>query len=156
MGISLNQFTRSTVAWLDMYIERYLELLFKRQLPRSMGHVFIAALGHHFAVSFEKTPDAIPFSRVAMAGWRRLEPDASKEPLPWVFACLIALWLCQQNNAADLQAARGLVVQFDFYLRPCELIFATVKSCPAGLPERRRRHRSPFYVYTPIDFHVGS
>ena len=45
-----------------------------------MGQIFIAALGHHYAVSFEKTPDAIPFSRVAMAGWRRLERDVSKEP----------------------------------------------------------------------------
>ena len=138
-GTTLNQFSCATVGLLDKYIESYLELLFKLQQPRSMGLFFLAALGHRFAVSFEKTPGAIPFSRVAMAGWRRLDPDVSKEPLPWVLACLMALWLCQQNNAADLQAARGLVVQFDLYLRPCELIFAAVRSC-LGYPVKVSRN----------------
>ena len=89
----------------------------------------LAALSHRFAVSFEKTSGAIPFSRVAMADWQRLEPDVSKETLPWALACLMTLWRCHKGNATDPQAAPGVVVQFDLYPRPCdELIFATVKS----------------------------
>ena len=45
-------------------------------------------------------------------------PDLSKDPLPWIFLCLIAQELATNFGAVGKQAADCAVLQFDAYLRP--------------------------------------
>ena len=57
-------------------------------------------------------------SRGSLVGWKKPSPESSRNPLPWVFACFIALHLCLHCGRPGIHAAACLVLQFDAYLRP--------------------------------------
>lgn len=61
------------------------------------------------------------FACRALRGWRRLRPSQSRHPLPWC-VCAAAAALIALEPGKGLAMAVGVVLMFDGYLRPYELL----------------------------------
>ena len=107
----------STPVDLDLAMQCYLEDLFL-----SGEGLFVArnaVYGEAFVRELDLRDRAVlRRSRDSLVGWKKLSPESSRNPLPWVFACLIALHLCLHCGRPGIHAAACLVLQFDAYLRP--------------------------------------
>mmetsp|Transcript_49406 Transcript_49406/g.117568 ORF Transcript_49406/g.117568 Transcript_49406/m.117568 type:complete len:392 (-) Transcript_49406:322-1497(-) len=64
----------------------------------------------------------IPVAKAALAGFLRLCRPKSRNPTPWEAVVLIADWLASRTSAADVQAAAAILLQFDIYARPSEVL----------------------------------
>ena len=126
--LSLQQLASMPLRDVDAALESFLEKIFLSGRDRASAAYFVAAVRHLRVLRGAAAAFMLPRATASVAGWRRLQPDVTKDPLPWPVACWIAQYLSQQGSAADMQAARGLILQFDAYLRPCELIDLTVEA----------------------------
>ena len=72
-----------------------------------------------------KDPSVLPLSRAALQGWERKDPGGSRDPVPWVAVCLIAVHLIELNTSEAILAASAFVLAFDMYLRPGETLRIT-------------------------------
>lgn len=113
---------------LDDLVEACLENMFNLKRGRSAGNYMLAALAFERSTSMRNNPTFLPKARSALRGWRVLEPDASKLPLPWSHACLLARVLSTQGPVG-WQAAAALTIQFDLMLRPGELLAIVPETC---------------------------
>ena len=107
----------SSTVELDLAMQCYLEDLFLSGEGLFMARN--AVYGEAFVRELDLRDRAVlRLSRDALLGWRKLCPESSRNPLPWLFACLIALHMCLQGGRPGIHAAACLVLQFDAYLRP--------------------------------------
>ena len=97
-----------------------------------------AAAGERLLSAFcalypEHRPGNFPFYLRALRGWRRLRPKFSRHPLPWPFLVSIAYFVLTRT-AGDFEGFAALLLLFDCYLRPYELLRIRVKDLipPAG------------------------
>ncbi|CAK0881882.1 unnamed protein product [Prorocentrum cordatum] len=102
MGVGADCWVRRDLPLIDSLLEEYFEMLFLDGGSKGKG---------------------------ALSGWGKLGPDVTSEPLSWAAAALMAQYLAGLGTEAGLQAARGLAVQFDTYLRPGELLDLLVPCC---------------------------
>ena len=58
----------------------------------------------------------------ALKGFKLATPPSEKAPVPWVLALAMAAHLLQAASDAATRAALGLLLQFDTYLRPGEML----------------------------------
>ncbi|CAK0868029.1 unnamed protein product, partial [Prorocentrum cordatum] len=128
MGLDPARWTARDLPAVDAALDRFLEELFVAERSRGDARYVLAAVADHFNVSLRQ-PGVLPLARAAMAGWGKLEPDSTSDPLPWSAAVLMAYHLSRTGVESDLEAARGLVVQFDTYLRPSELVLMPLVAC---------------------------
>ncbi|CAK0845014.1 unnamed protein product [Prorocentrum cordatum] len=128
MGVVADRWVSNDLPLVDTLLEEYFEQLYVDGGSKSTARYTLAALAYRFSVSL-RAPGVFPKAKGALAGWGKLEPDVTSEPLCWAAACLMALYLAGLNTEIALQAARGLVVQFDTYLRPGELLDLRVPCC---------------------------
>ncbi|CAK0861426.1 unnamed protein product [Prorocentrum cordatum] len=128
MGLDPARWTARDLPAVDAALDRFLEELFVAERSRGDARYALAAVADHFNVSLRQ-PGVLPLARAAMAGWGKLEPDSTSDPLPWSAAVLMAYHLSRTGVESDLEAARGLVVQFDTYLRPSELVLMPLVAC---------------------------
>lgn len=68
-----------------------------------------------------RDPLVLPHARQALLGWTKLRPEASRDPVPWIFTCLVAQALLQRPGLYRLAGIAALL-QFDTYCRPSEVI----------------------------------
>jgi hypothetical protein len=102
---------------LDLAMQCYLEDLFLSGEGLFMARN--AVYGEAFVRELDLRDRAVlRLSRDSLLGWKKLCPESSRNPLPWVFACLIAMHLCVHGGRPGIHAAACLVLQFDAYLRP--------------------------------------
>ncbi|CAK0844871.1 unnamed protein product [Prorocentrum cordatum] len=128
MGVVADRWVSKDLPLVDTLLEEYFEQLYVDGGSKSTARYTLAALAYRFSVSL-RAPGVFPKAKGALAGRGKLEPDVTSEPLCWAAACLMALYLAGLNTEIALQAARGLVVQFDTYLRPGELLDLRVPCC---------------------------
>ncbi|CAK0895895.1 unnamed protein product [Prorocentrum cordatum] len=128
MGVVADRWVSKDLPLVDTLLVEYFEQLYVDGGGKSTARYTLAALAYRFSVSL-RAPDVFPKAKGALSGWGKLEPDVTSEPLCWAAACLMALYLAGLNTEIALQAARGLVVQFDTYLRPGELLDLRVPCC---------------------------
>ena len=100
---------------LDRLVEEYMEHLYFEGATSGEGSTTLAAL-EYFDPSLS---DALPLTRRALRGFRRLAPGGSRAPLP--FVGLMILVGCAMTRGAPLMAIAYLL-GFYAYLRPYELM----------------------------------
>lgn len=134
----------------DAYAESYVEHRFLCNGDRSDAGYVIAAVAYFFVWSL-RDPQVLPLTKAAVQGWKRHEPDSARLPCPWIVALMISRWLALQQDAAMLQSARAVVLQFDLMARPSEIVGVMTKA--VCLP--RHRHSGAYstaaVVFAPSD-----
>ena len=78
----------------------------------------------------EHRPGNFPYYLRALRGWRRLRPKGSRHPLPWPFLVSIAFYV-HSRTPGGFEAFVGLLLLFDCYLRPYELLQLRLKDVVA-------------------------
>lgn len=134
----------------DAFAEAFVERRFIENGDRSEGGYVLAAIAFFFVWSL-RDANVLPLTKAAVQRWKRYEPDSARLPCPWIVALLLARWLAQQNDAAMLQSARALILQFDLMARPGEII--GVMQDVVCMPRRRLggAYGTPAVVFAPSD-----
>ena len=78
----------------------------------------------HLAALIDSEPgctgkDSLPRSRRCLQGWRRLDPGATRPPMPWELIAAIVMKLVQREL---IDQALLVLLMFDAYLRPGEAL----------------------------------
>lgn len=66
----------------------------------------------------------LPLSKASLEGFRKEDPDASREPCPWEALVLAVLPIMEMGTAESVLASAALLLNFDAYARPgalCQL-----------------------------------
>ena len=130
----------------DVHLEQYIELLYDRGTHKAEINCLVAAITHLCLWPRRDFGNKCHRAAAAVAGWAKAEPDRSKEPCPWILATLIAKRIVALSSPAAPDAARGVILQFAFYLRPIELIQLPVEACFGGEGRRGRYDRCAVVV----------
>jgi len=125
----------------DAALERHIEREFDAGAHKADVNYLIAAVVHLACWPRREFGTRCPRATAAAAGWSKLEPDRSKDPCPWILGVLLARWLCASGLAFALDAARCLLLQFAFYLRPAECLRLLVSACFGGEGGRGKYNR---------------
>eukprot|EP00973_Karenia_brevis_P079452 11026244-Karenia_brevis.AAC.2 len=56
---------------------------------------------------------ALPRSKLALKGWEKASPSASREPIPWEVCCSICCHWLDQKSESSLEAAMVALLCFD-------------------------------------------
>ena len=123
---SLRHARISTLEELDSALERYFESLYFDGLQVHVGRQTLYGEAFVRQESF-RAADRMTRAKGALKGWAKKAAQASRDPMPWLAAVLLILALLARRTAAAVEAAAGLYVQFDGYLRPSELLDLTVR-----------------------------
>ncbi len=132
----------------DSFLESHLEQMFIGDASKNDARYLVAAVAHRFNVTM-RDATTLPRAKAALAGWGKLEPDKTSDPLQGVAALVIADRLRRDGSAVSLQAARGLLLQFDLYLRPGELIDLPLSACLSPSPAAGPAHARYGVVVAP-------
>ena len=108
----------STPASVDHSMATYFDDLFEEGLGPGTGDVVFCSWMDAFP---EYRPGDLPLSARSLRAWRRLKPHRGRHPLPWSVCCAIAAFVAAIPEAGAL-AAIGILLLFDAYLRPYELL----------------------------------
>lgn len=156
-GISFDALLEETPEEVDAHVEAYVDRRFVANGDRSEGGYVKAAIAH-FVWSL-RDPHMLPLTKASVQGWKRFEPDSARLPCPWLVALLIARWLSQQQDAAMLQSARAVVLQFDLMARPGEIV--NVLKDAVCMPRRHAgaAYKTPAVIFAPsaevVPLHLG-
>ena len=110
-----------TLEELDCALERYFESLFFDGLQVHVGRQTLYGEAFIRQTSF-RAADRMILAKGALKGWARRSRQLSKDPMPWLAAVLLPLGMMSLRTALGAEAAAGLYIQFDGYLRPSELL----------------------------------
>ena len=78
-------------------------------------------------------PERLPLAAVALKGFANLCPGGTREPATWEATVLIAAALVEMPSYQALLAGVGVLLQFDTYARPSELLSLQVSWTVPGL-----------------------
>ena len=99
----------------DFYLCAYLHHLYDECKGKAEGtaavyglNMFIPGIKRH-----------IPLTLQSLKGFNRLQPSKQRPPLPWTATVVMAAWL---SSRGYLRTAIGILLSFDCYLRPGELM----------------------------------
>ena len=103
-----------------------------RSLRKYLLHMFftggapfdgrLALHGTIFVKELPRSPQSLPLSRDALAGFSTVVPELQRDPLPDEAKTLIAHDLLQSEGDQGFMAAGALVTAFDGFLRPSETV----------------------------------
>jgi hypothetical protein len=130
----------------DEGLETYIESLFVKGADKSAVNYLIAAVSHLLCWPKHELSRSCPRALACLTGWSRREPDKSKEPCPWTLAALTSKTIAAWDLPNSREAARAVVVQFGFMLRPSETTDLKVASCFGGELKRGRYDRCAVVV----------
>ncbi|CAK0837949.1 unnamed protein product, partial [Prorocentrum cordatum] len=116
MGVVADCWVSKDLPLVDALLVEYFEQLFLGAGSKVAARYALAALAHRFGVSL-RAPSVFPLAKGALSGWGKLGSDVTSEPLCWAAACLMAEYLAKLQTEEVMQAARGLVLQFDTFAR---------------------------------------
>ena len=121
-------------AHLDQTLVRYFDKLYLEGAAPHAGERLWAAL--RFLVPHYSAQGNVPLPRAArsLKGWRRLVPQVTRRPLPWIAIAFIARHLAVQGGVG---MAICWLTMVDAYLRPGECLGMTPKQV---LPATRAAH----------------
>ena len=106
-------------ARLDATLERFLGALRNRGEAAYVGRLTLFGLIWYMGLP-SGDPATLPCSKQALRGWARLSPGGSRDPLPWIVLCLIAVTLLAMGTKDAILSAAALVLSGDMYFRPAE------------------------------------
>lgn len=106
----------------DRALEAYLEQLFSSGESKEAGRYTLFGLA--WARGWATRSPAFPLSKQALKGWDRMEPAASREPIPCDIALAFARRL-SSGTSEEVEAAAAILLCFDTYLRPSECLGLT-------------------------------
>jgi hypothetical protein len=109
-----------SLARIDTLLDHYLSKLFFN------GEGIFAARTTLYGVAYVKNiivrkTDSLMMSRCTLEGFRREDPDISRDPCPWMAACLVARHLVTLGPQG-IDAAAMVLIQADTYARPREVL----------------------------------
>ena len=105
----------TTPAEVDHALDIYLVWLFaKQRVP--LQNAREAYYGVRFA--FDLQNSHLTLARASLDGFKREDPDLSREPCPWEVATLVALDILEQPNSDAPLIAAAVLLDFDVYARP--------------------------------------
>lgn len=124
----------STVQELDVLASAYISFLYRRNRQRSPAAGVNLRYGLQMLMP-EIKPIGLPITDQALKGWARLRPGKSWPPIPLSAVQAVAAHL---SELGELRAAVGILLAFECYLRPSELLAL----CPSDImfPDDRRIH----------------
>jgi hypothetical protein len=102
-------------AEVDRRLAGYLEHLFLEGEQLHVGTMTLAAVLDAFPGLGRGSKTALPVSRQALQGWKKLGPPKARLPLPWAIVGAIAHWLAEHQGP---RMALVTVLAFHLYLRP--------------------------------------
>ena len=109
---------------LDAAMEAFVNALFFQ--GQSAGVARYAIWGTAFVRGLLVTADSWPRTLRALRGFRLAAPEAEKAPIPWEAVVAMAAALATGRTSVPKvpaeQTARAMLLQFDTYLRPSELL----------------------------------
>ena len=121
---------------LDKAFEMYADHMFF--LGHGVSDVRYAIWGYAFLNDIVIKKHIFPATYAALRGWQRAAPSRERGPMPWTAVVLISHELAT-NPAAPvgaLHAARALPLQWDAYMRPCEVLSLRIADL---IPSKRAR-----------------
>ena len=105
----------TTPAEVDHALDIYLVWLFaKQRVPLQQARE--AYYGVRFAFDLQNSHLAL--ARASLDGFKREDPDLSREPCPWEVATLVALDILEQPGSDAPLIAAAVLLDFDVYARP--------------------------------------
>ena len=123
------------VGQVDVTMVEFLDQLFLEGEDVAVGQRVVAAWGWTHP-SFTKQGDhRLPRAAKALAGWRKIAPGHTRQPMPWMYCALLVTKLLE---IGFLATARALMLMFWAYLRPGEAL--TLKEADLVRPSRMCRH----------------
>lgn len=106
---------------LDLTLVRYIASLYADGVNAQVARNTID--GFIFMRSLPKDKASLVLSRRALTGFLKVQPPGVREPLPWDAALLVAEVLFQAPYQQErILAGCALMLQFDLYLRPGEVL----------------------------------
>ena len=96
----------------------------------------------------------LPKAKAVLRGSEKQNPPASREPVTWQEALLLADCLAASSEDGSLMAACTLLMQFDTYARPAEILQLTPHHCTA--PSAFLERQSWSVTFFPGDLDVFS
>ena len=117
-------------AQIDQAMCKWADEQFAEEVGPAVGERLLSAFCSEFP---EHQPGDFPLFLRALRGWRRLKPKTSRHPLPWPMLCAAAFFVLTRTEG-DFEGMMALLLMFDCYLRPYELLRLRVKDlvAPAG------------------------
>ena len=124
----------------DATMTRYIHVLYFAGEGAFSARVAVYGLAHQMQLNLKDTAELCR-SRRALKGFSVSAPDAQRDPLPWEGVVLIASWLLDQENQQDVAMARAMVVAFDGYFRPSEVL--GIRGCDITIARKALLSRIP-------------
>ncbi|CAK0841047.1 unnamed protein product [Prorocentrum cordatum] len=76
--------------------------------------------------------EVFPLTHQTLRGWGVLEPSKSRPPVPYLVMLAAATWLCQAGKPLS---ALAIVIMFETYMRPSEVLALRARQVVLPLPE---------------------
>lgn len=110
------------IAAVDAAMSRCLEDMFFDGDPVSNGRYMYYAIRWQYCLKDAE----LPLSHTALQGFIKVDRETVRDPAPWEVAVIAARQLLQHDRSlAAVEAAALILLQFDLYSRPSELLFAS-------------------------------
>ena len=113
----------------DVALSSFFDACFWDGLELGSGNTTLAGMGFFHPVL--RLDRGLHLSRLALKGWAKRNPAHSRDPMPWVVACRIAVELIHMG---ECMCALGVVLMFTLYLRPGELLDSLTKAWIPPVP----------------------
>lgn len=110
----------STARDVDRLLMHYIQHLYDNGRPFHLAACAVFGLQHHSPWMAQQLASA----KLALKGWRRLQPSDSHPPLTWELTCLLSAWMARRG---EHEAALAMLVGFDCYLRIGEILGLKVR-----------------------------
>ena len=123
----------STQPLRDETMNAYIHFLFRAGEPASAARMALYGLVHRECLTL-KDPNEMQIARAALRGFGVAAPTKQRDPMPWEAVVLLATYLAQLQDPLALDVGRALVVAFDGYLRPSEVV--GIKGCDVTIVGR--------------------
>ena len=117
----------------DVELVEYFDFLFEKGERPGVGEKSLASVMFMHPLSVARDARRFPQARMALRGWRRLEPPVSRVPVPYEIMCMMVVFLYSVHRPA---AALAILTIFELYLRPGEAATVRAEQLVAPLSSR--------------------
>jgi len=129
MGVEHMKLTAESA---DYLMDRYIVALWKK--GESVEAARFALYGLSWKLTLPtRSPLVMPLSKASLAGFGRAAPGSTKDPAPWKAILLVAWELAKTESIVNLFCSAYLLILFDMYARPSEMLAVKKSVC---LPPR--------------------
>jgi hypothetical protein len=129
--VQVRQLAFKDVTDIDAAFSRYFDSLYACGDHHSIGRGTLAGFLHFYTEFGRDYERAFVRAKNALTSWEKKEPALSKSPLLWEGACAIA---CILSSEGHEDMAIYVLVQFDTFARPTELLWLRLSACIPSVP----------------------